>query len=70
MTQKADKPQNIPAQFPMHVDPAREAEFAKAALLFLSRVNLTGQEVPAFIDIHNWLNMKANNVKGTPPDVE
>ena len=39
---------------------ASDPEMARVAAEFLKRVNLTGAEVPAFLQVQQWLMMKAN----------
>ena len=37
-----------------------ESELAKLALEMLKRVDLKGSEVPAYVEVNNWLNSKVH----------
>ena len=38
----------------------RNAQLAQAALQFINRAQIQGQEVPAFVEVHNWLQAQVN----------
>ena len=38
-----------------------ESELAKLAFEFLKRVDLKGSEVPAYVEVNNWLTNKINH---------
>ena len=44
-----------------------EAEMAQATLNLLRRVDLKGDEVPFFVQVHNWLQSKVPLNPGTIP---
>jgi len=50
-----------------------EAELAQKALVFIGRAQMQGNEVGAFVEVHNWLTAlverpKVAGMKETPPD--
>ena len=45
----------------------RNAQLAQAALQFINRAQITGQEVPAFVEVHNWLQAQVNGAANPQP---
>lgn len=47
-----------------------ERNLAQLALTLLKRVQLTGEEVPAYVQVHNWLEAKQQATSVTPAEAK